>query len=358
MGLEGVQAGGSLTNIVEQESLRWIFVGGKGGVGKTTTACALAAQLARTRGSVLVVSTDPAHNVSDAFRQRFSGSPERVDGFDNLFAMEVDAEGKAGDSLGGAPDGLLADLTSAIPGIDEAMGFAEVLRMVNSLDFDTVVFDTAPTGHTIRLLQLPSALNKSLAKLHSLSSGLGGMLQQAMSMLSGSASGEGSQSIQERLDELKSAVENVSNQFRDHSLTTFVCVCIPEFLSLYETERLVQQLADLEMDCRNIVINQVLFPQEVVASRLLRKRLEMQSKYLEQYDDLYEDFHIVKVPALDEEVKGPDDVKSFSKLLVSPYEPQAVESGSELEQRVLDLEKENAQLRSQLQETSNAAKSS
>lgn len=349
MAPEEVSGGGSLSNVLEHSTLRWVFVGGKGGVGKTTTACALAAQLARVRQSVLVVSTDPAHNVSDTFRQKFSGEPERVDGFDNLYAMEVDAEGKASDSLGGASsEGLLADLTSSIPGIDEAMGFAEVLRMVNSLDFDAVVFDTAPTGHTIRLLQLPSSLDKSLGKLQSLSSGLGSMLQQAMSML-GAGSDDGT-NIQDKLSELKRAVENVSAQFKDKSLTTFVCVCIPEFLSLYETERLVQQLADLEMDCRNIVINQVLFPQEVVASKLLRKRLEMQRKYLEQFDDLYEDFHVIKVPALEEEVKGSDDVKSFSKLLVSPYQPAPVDANSELEQRVLSLEKENADLRQRLHE--------
>lgn len=323
-----------------------MFVGGKGGVGKTTTACALAAQLAKQRESVLVVSTDPAHNISDAFRQKFSGSPEKVNGFDNLYAMEVDAEGMAGEA-GGGEDSLLADITSSVPGIDEAMGFAEVLRMVNSMDFSVVVFDTAPTGHTIRLLQLPSALDRSLGKLSSLSSGLGGMMQQAMQAM-GMGGGSGEESIQSRLEQLKRDVEKVSRQFKDHSLTTFVCVCIPEFLSLYETERLVQHLAQLDMDCRNIVINQVFFPEEVVCSRLLDSRLRMQRRYLEQFHDLYEDFHIVKVPVLDEEVKGPSEVERFSRLLVQPYQPRAASPESEMEQRILQLQHDNERLRRQL----------
>ncbi|PUU83960.1 anion-transporting ATPase-like domain-containing protein [Tuber borchii] len=317
----------TLQSILDQKSLRWIFVGGKGGVGKTTTSCSLAIQLAKVRESVLLISTDPAHNLSDAFNQKFGKEARKVEGFENLSAMEIDPNGSMQELIEGAegsqnPLGnMMQDLAFTIPGVDEAMSFAEVLKQVKSLSYSTIVFDTAPTGHTLRFLQFPAVLEKALSKISQLSGKFGPMLNGILGAQGGPG---GVDEMMQKMEGMREVIGEVSKQFKDPDLTTFICVCIPEFLSLYETERMIQELNNYQIDTHSIVVNQLLFPQKGSTCEQCTARRRMQKKYLEQIEELYdEDFNVVKCPLLVEEVRGSDKLRKFSEMLVKAYEPPA-----------------------------------
>lgn len=169
---------GTLTELVSSKTLKFIFVGGKGGVGKTTTSSSIAIEISKRRGKTLLISTDPAHNLSDAFKQKFNHEPTQVNGVPNLMAVEVDPKKSSGikkmfkdfDDQGFLNEfnkdfGFFSEMLSQTPGIDEVMVFADMIKMSKSMDVECVVFDTAPTGHTLKLLGFPEVFQKGSSYL-------------------------------------------------------------------------------------------------------------------------------------------------------------------------------------------------
>jgi arsenite-transporting ATPase len=167
-----------------------------------------------------------------------------------------------------------------------------------------------------RLLTFPTVLQRMFTKLSSLKNKFSGMFAQVAGMLAQSGSGASQEAIFDKLEKTRENIDEVKKLFEDPESTTFVCVAIPEFLSLFETERLVQALTKYEIDTHNIVVNQVhTLCEENKNCGKCKSRWGMQKKYLDQIKDLYEDFHVTVCPLLDSEVRGKEGIEKFAKLL-------------------------------------------
>ena len=338
---------GNLSNILSNPSLKWVFVGGKGGVGKTSVSSSLAVLLAQKLPKVLIISTDPAHNLSDAFNQKMSYQPTLINGFNNLYGIEINPKelkdeddnltSMLGISIDEETQNIFEDLKNSIPGIDEALAIGVLLQIIDKMDYSIIIFDTAPTGHTLRMLNFPAILDEASKKFSMLKDKMG-----PMSGFIGEALGDGFKNMLEMVDTFKVQAEKIRKDFTNKDHTTFVAVCIPEFLSMYETERMIQELNKDEIDCRNIVINQVLFvnkENENTQCDMCQARFNMQKKYIRQIRQLYGDEHdeddddddinmnndgnnnkkyfISILPLQEEEIRGIELLKNFGKFLIT-----------------------------------------
>ena len=164
-----------------KDNTTFIFVGGKGGVGKTSVSSATALWLAEQGKKTLIVSTDPAHSLADSLEVPIGSYPREIK--TNLFAVEIDPDeamaqkqAQLESQKAANPEsagGLLGmdflsdqlDMASSSPGADEAAAFEMFMGVMNSDEFDVVVFDTAPTGHTLRLLSFPEVMDSWVGKI-------------------------------------------------------------------------------------------------------------------------------------------------------------------------------------------------
>ena len=284
-------ANGGSNVFEEMSSIRtrkYYLVGGKGGVGKTSLSASLAVKFATSgQHPTLIVSTDPAHSLSDSLAQDVSsGVPVAVEGTDGmLWAMEIDTSqaksefsefSKSADFTKGASDFMgsvgLSGISDSLqdlklgelldtppPGLDEAIAIAKVVQFTKDekyAKFTRIVFDTAPTGHTLRLLSLPEFLDKSIGKIVRLRQ----KLTSAGDMVKGlfGQENQNQDAAVEKLENLKKRLQEVKDLFRNKETTEFVIATIPTVLGMSESGRLLKSLRDETVPCTKIVINQIL----------------------------------------------------------------------------------------------------
>ncbi len=324
---------------------RVLFVGGKGGVGKTTVAAALAVAAADRRRRCLVVSTDPAHSLGDVLDVRI-GAAERPLA-DGLTGLEIDPESEAERHIEaiklqmkelvhprmyGAVDRQL-ELARLAPGTLEA---ALLERMAELMDdagrrFDLVVFDTAPTGHTLRLLSLPEIMtawtdgllrhDERASRLSSMLRRFGGGPTGDDLMLAGGAPGghpEGTRAA--RLSEILRARQAKLRRARDLLLdpaqTAFILVLNPDRLSILESRKALASLERAHVPLLAVVVNRVL--PESTDGDFLEARRRQEAPYLREIDEAFGHLPRIAVPLLPVDVHGMAALRAFGERLIPP----------------------------------------
>ncbi|KAL2557460.1 P-loop containing nucleoside triphosphate hydrolase superfamily protein [Forsythia ovata] len=251
-----VEAVAGFEEMVSGTQRKYYMLGGKGGVGKTSCAASLAVKFANHGHPTIVVSTDPAHSLSDSFDQDLTGGVlVPVQGVDSpLFSLEVNLkqdEFRSASQKHGGVDiknimdsmglGMLADqlgdlklgelLDTPPPGLDKAIAISKVMQFVESQEFSTfsrIVFDTAPTGHTLRLLSLPDFLDASIGKMMKLKKKIASATSAIKSVF---GTGESEENSSDKLEQLRKRMAKVRDLFHDSETTEFVIVTIPTVIA-------------------------------------------------------------------------------------------------------------------------------
>ena len=279
---------------------QYLFFSGKGGVGKTTMACATAVHHARQGKAVLIVTTDPASNLADVFEQPIGHKVTPL-GMDNLWGMEIEPdkateefrERALGPLRGVLPENVLAVMeeqfnspcTTEIAAFDRFVDLMIQEERGDSPAFDVIIFDTAPTGHTIRLLELPVDWSKHIEE---------------------SAQGSGNTCIGPvaNLQQQKAKYDTATALLANPDRTTFIFVTHADLTGLYETKRASGELASIGVRSVELIVNGLL-PEEVCGHPFFRQRYEAQQRCLERIAETFP-WTQRRMYLRDREIKGLD----------------------------------------------------
>jgi arsenite/tail-anchored protein-transporting ATPase len=294
-----------------RKPLPFLLFGGKGGVGKTTMASATAVQLATTypNKKVLLFTSDPAPSLGHIFEQELSNKPQLITGFKNLFALEINAEEElksfkkeyGADILDILQKGTyLSDeetedmFSLDIPGLDEVMGLKKIMDFMKLNEYDYFLLDTAPTGHTLRLLCLPELLDRWIKMLASLRWKYRYMVERF-------GKRDGKEQADDFLLDMKKTVKKVQSMLRDSKKTSFIVVTIAEALGVLETTHLVKELKKSSIPCSTIIVNN-LVPKD--SNAFLSSRRKLQEGYLQQMKESFKGFDVKTIELEPGEIKG------------------------------------------------------
>lgn len=310
----------------------FVFIGGKGGVGKTTVSAATALWFARNGKKTLIISTDPAHSLSDSFERNIGYNPTPI--AENLEALEIDpdmamqeyqAKMKEQQALNPGMDmGMMQDqmdMASMSPGIDEAAAFDKFLQYMTTDEYDFVIFDTAPTGHTLRLLSFPEMMDSWVGKMIKIRRQIGSMAKAFKNIMPFMGDEEEEDRALEDMEETKKRIREARGIMADPERTSFKTVVIPEEMSIYESERAMKALHKFNMHTDGVIVNQIQ-PEEADCD-FCRARRAIQEKRLKTIKDKFGSQVIAEIPLMNHEVKGMDDLKQIGEILYGSDKEEA-----------------------------------
>jgi arsenite-transporting ATPase len=297
---------------------RVVFFGGKGGVGKTTCASAMALAASRAGKRVLLVSTDPAHSTSDIFERPIG--PEPVELLPNLHGLEIDGAFESARYVAEVKEHIKGifghtilkeanrqiDLAASMPGAEEMALFHRVGALIRGEDsrFDLIVFDTAPTGHTLRLIRMPELMEAWIRALSRSRRAMLGIEQD-------DAADPVMLSLAERLEHLREFRARLLSQ----RVSAFVLVLVAERLPIEETARAIEQLHDAGVNVGALVINRVL--PVTSPDPFLRSRHEQEQVYLDEITRRFASHPRVTVPQLPSDVHGVGTLERIAGMLTT-----------------------------------------
>ncbi len=306
---------------------QYLLYGGKGGVGKTTCAAATGIRLADQGERTLVVSTDPAHSLGEALETDLSGDPAEV--APDCYAVEADPE-DGQETYRRIVESLAATFREAGIGMDEddvdrlfAAGLVPGSDEVAALkylddphgEWDRVVLDTAPTGHTLRLLTLPDVLEESMATAENLQGQVRSLITSARSMVMGPAAFLGGNDDEE-IHAFRDRMDRVAERLRDPSETGFRVVLVPETLAVAETRQLVERLRSFDVPVEELVVNRALDPEAAGDCDRCAARAESHERAIDRIRSEFPDLPVRVLPDLGPEAYGRDALERLGSELV------------------------------------------